>query len=154
MVSQNKNSKTLKAELVHNGQASSLMPNLSITEGPRCLVSSPGAVLLRFTLVGMTLTPSVSTHAFYVVSRGGGGSALIKIQLINDYKNIGQRRGRLPSHSGASKGTALSTVLFSSFLPLSLLLSICFESSVASNSPSSCLCLLSALLYLTLISPL
>lgn len=82
MVSQNKNSKTLKTELVHNGQASSLTPNLSITEGPRPLVSSPGAVLLRFTLVGMTLTPSVSTHTFYVVSRGGDGSVLIKIQQL------------------------------------------------------------------------
>lgn len=82
MVSQNKNSKTLKAELVHNGQASSLTPNLSITEGPRPLVSSPGAVLLSFTLVGMTLTPSVSTHTFYVVSRGGDGSVLIKIQQL------------------------------------------------------------------------
>lgn len=125
MVSQNKNSKTLEAELVHNGQASSLMPNLSITEGPRHLVSSPGAVLLSFTLVGMTLTPSVSTHAFYVVSRGGGGSALIKIQLINNYKNIGQRRGGLPSHSCAEQGHGFGYGAFSflsSFFPYCYLL--------------------------------
>lgn len=121
---------------------------------PRHLISSPGAVLLSFTPEGMTLTPSASTHAFYVVSRGGGGSALIKIQVINNYKDIGQRRGGLPSNSCAEQGHSFVRSAFLSFLPLSLLLSICSEPRAVSNSPSSCLCLLSALSYLTLISPL